>query len=169
MSASAAHRPPHPAVYTLLYFPFGALGGFISVALTFLGTRHGLSITESAFSNGASLMMNWLKWLWAPLVDATLTPKQWYIISTVGSAIGVVAMASIPLSPSTLPLLLGVIAVASLVNTMVGMAIEAMMAAVTPQSEVGRVSAWFQAGNLGGAGVGGGLGLLSLQSLREPS
>jgi MFS family permease len=168
MSASAAHRPPHPAVYTLLYFPFGALGGFVSVALTFLGTRHGLSITESAFLNGASLMMNWLKWLWAPLVDTTLTPKQWYIISTVGSAIGVVAMASIPLSPSTLPLLLGVIAVASMVNTMVGMAIEAMMAAVTPQSEVGRVSAWFQAGNLGGAGVGGGLGLLSLQSLPEP-
>jgi hypothetical protein len=73
-----AHRPPHPVVYTILYFPFGALGGFIGVALTFLGTRHGLSISESAFLNGASMMMNWLKWIWAPLVDTTLTPKRWY-------------------------------------------------------------------------------------------
>jgi len=168
MTATTAHRPPHPAVYTLLYFPFGALGGFISVALTFLGTRHGLTITESAFMNGASLMMNWLKWLWAPLVDTTLTPKRWYIISTAGSALGVAAMASVPLSPGTLPLLLAIIAVASLVNTIVGMAIEAMMAAVTPQDQLGRVSAWFQAGNLGGAGIGGGLGLVLLNALPAP-
>ena len=69
-SNAAGHRVPHPVVYTILYFPFGALGGFIGVALTFLGTRHGLSISESAFLNGASMMMNWLKWIWAPLVAA---------------------------------------------------------------------------------------------------
>lgn len=172
MSTSAAHdvpgRPPHPVVYTILYFPFGALGGFIGVALTFLGTRHGLSISESAFLNGASMMMNWLKWIWAPLVDTTLTPKRWYLISTVGSALGIAAMAAVPLSPDTLPLLIGIIIVASLINTMVGMSIETMMAQVTPPEQIGRVSAWFQAGNLGGTGIGGGIGLLLLETLPAP-
>ena len=167
-SAALAPRAPHPFVYTVLYFPFGALGGFVSVALTYLATRHGLSITEGAFLNATSLMMNWLKWLWAPLVDTTLSPAAWYLISTLLSGLGVAAMASIPLGHDTLPLLLAVIAGASLINTIVGMAVEAIMAEITPPEQRGRVSAWFQAGNLGGFGLGGGLGLLLLQRLPAP-
>jgi MFS-type transporter involved in bile tolerance (Atg22 family) len=48
---------------------------------------------------------------------------------------------------------------------MVGMSIEAIMATTIQPGQEGRVSAWFQAGNLGGAGVGGGLGLILLQVL----
>lgn len=155
-------------MWTVLYVPFGALSGFVAVALTFLATKNGLSITEGALLNGAQLLTQWLKWLWAPVVDITLTPKRWYTISTALSAIGVATMAAMPMSPSTLLLLLLVIAIASLVNSVVGMAIESMMAAITPRSEIGRVSGWFQAGNLGGAGIGGGLGLLLMEKLPAP-
>ncbi|MFZ5479377.1 MAG: MFS transporter [Myxococcota bacterium] len=161
-------RAPHPFVYTVLYLPFGALGGFVSVALTFLATRHGLSITEGSLLNGAQMLTAWLKWLWAPIVDVTWTPRRWYVFSTACSALGVFAMAVIPLGPDTLPLLLAVIALASLINSMVGMSIEAIMAEATPVSEQGKVGAWFQAGNLGGAGFGGGLGLTLLTNLAEP-
>ncbi len=163
-----AAKPPHPVVYTVLYFPFGALGGFIAVALTFLGTKHGLSISESAFLGAASLMMNWLKWLWAPLVDTTLTPRLWYLIAALGSALGVLGLAAIPLSIETLPILIGLAIGAGFINSIIGMSVEAMMAAITPVDQIGRVSAWFQAGNLGGAGIGGGLGLLLLETLPEP-
>ena len=152
----------------ILYVPFGAFGGFVSVALTFLATRNGLSITEGATLNGAQLLTQWLKWLWAPIVDITLTPKRWFVIATTCSALALVTMASIPLGPDTLPLLLGVIAVGSLINSIVGMAIEAIMAKTTKPADVGRVSAWFQAGNLGGAALGGGLGLVLLESLPSP-
>jgi MFS family permease len=157
--------PPHPVVWTILYIPFGALSGFVTVALTFLATQHGLSITEGALLNGAQMLTQWLKWLWAPLVDITLTPKRWYVVSTALSAVGVASMAAMPMSPSTLPALLAVIAVASLVNSVVGMSIESIMARVTPRSEIGRVSGWFQAGNLGGAGLGGGFGLFLMRHL----
>lgn len=167
-TALSPRPPPHPVVWTVLYVPFGALSGFVTVALTFLATRHGLSITEGSLLNGAQLLTSWLKWLWAPLVDITLSPKRWYLLSTAVSALGVFTMAVIPLGPDTLPLLLGVIAVVSLINSMVGMSIEAIMAATTSVSEQGRVSAWFQAGNLGGAGFGGGLGLVLLETLPEP-
>jgi MFS transporter, PAT family, beta-lactamase induction signal transducer AmpG len=161
-------RVPHPVVWTILYFPFGALGGFVTVALTFLATRHGLSITEGAMLGGAQMVSQWLKWTWAPVIDITLTPKRWYLIGTSCSALGVFGMAAMPLSPETLWWLLAIVAVASLLNSIVGMSIEAIMAAVTPVEEQGRTSAWFQAGNLGGAGFGGGLGLLMLQYLPQP-
>ncbi len=32
----AERTGPHPFVWTVLYLPFGALGGFVTVALTFL-------------------------------------------------------------------------------------------------------------------------------------
>lgn len=159
---------PHPAVYMVLYVPFGALGGFVTVALTFLATRHGMSITEGSFLGGAQMVSQWLKWIWAPAVDVSLSPKRWYVISTVLSAVGVFAMAVVPLGTETLPLLLVIVGVASLVNSVVGMAIESMLAQTTRPGQEGRVSAWFQAGNLGGSGLGGGLGLFLLQSLAEP-
>jgi MFS family permease len=148
----------------VLYLPFGALGGFIQVALTFLATKHGLSITEGALLNGAQMLTQWLKWVWAPAIDVTLSPRKWYVLSTAASAAGVFAMAVIPLGPSTLGLLLFVIAAASLINSVVGMACEALMSG-TPAEQVGRVSAWFQAGNLGGTALGGALGLFLVSHL----
>ena len=161
-------KQPHPSVWLILYIPFGALGGFITVALTFLATQHGLSITEGALIVGSQMMINWMKWLWAPIVDITLSPKKWYVISTVFSAVGILAMAAIPLGKETLGLLLLVIALANLINTVVGMAVEAMIASTTPADRIGKVSAWFQAGNLGGTGLGGALGLFLIQHLSHP-
>jgi len=158
-------RAPHPVVWTILYLPFGAMSGFVSVALTFQASQHGLSISEGALLNGAQLLSQWLKWMWAPLVDATLSPRRWYVISTGLSAVGVLAMSILPLGPHTLGALLAIIAVASLVNSVVGMSVEALMASSTTPEQIGRVSAWFQVGNLGGAGAGGGLGLWLFQKL----
>lgn len=159
---------PHPIIWLILYIPFGALGGFVSVALTFLATQNGLSITEGSLIIGSQLLISWLKWLWAPMVDITFSPKKWYVFSTVMSGLGVIAMASVTLGKDTLGLLLIIIAAANLVNSIVGMAVEAMIASITPADQVGRVSAWFQAGNLGGAGLGGALGLLLIQKLPSP-
>jgi PAT family beta-lactamase induction signal transducer AmpG len=80
----------------------------------------------------------------------------------------VLGMSIVPLGPTTLPLLLGIIAGASLINSAVGMAVEAILVDATPPDQVGRVSAWFQTGNLGGAGLGGGLGLFLIVKLPQP-
>ncbi len=161
-------RIPHPVVYTLLYVPFGALSGFVGVALTFMASASGLSVADTSLLNGANLLTSWLKWTWAPMVDVTFSPRKWYIFATACSALGVFAMSALPLSLDTLPLLLAIIAVASLINSIVGMSIEAIMAVTTTPAEQGRVSAWFQAGNLGGAAFGGALGLYLLEALPAP-
>ncbi len=158
----------HPAVWTVLYLPFGAMSGFVNVALTFLATLHGLSITEASFLPAAALISQWLKWIWAPAVDVTLSPKIWYLIGTTASALGVFALAAMPMTEATLPALLAVIASTSLLRSFVGMSLEAMLAATTPPEGQGRASAWFQVGNLGGAALGGGLGLTLLEVMAEP-
>jgi PAT family beta-lactamase induction signal transducer AmpG len=164
----SGHKIPHPVVWLILYIPFGALGGFVSVALTFLATKNGISISEGALIIGSQMLINWLKWLWAPVVDITLSPKRWYVISTAFSALGVLAMSAVPLGQNTLGWLLLIVAAANLINSVVGMAVEAMIAVLTPAHQIGKASAWFQAGNLGGAGLGGALGLLLIQVLPQP-
>jgi PAT family beta-lactamase induction signal transducer AmpG len=156
-------KVPHPSLWMVLYLPFGALGGYVTVALTFMATKSGLSIGEASLIIASQMLINWLKWLWAPAVDITLSPKRWYLISTAFSAVGVFAMSIVPLGINTLGLLLIIVASANLINSVVGMSVESMMTQLTPKDQVGRVSSWFQAGNLGGAGLGGALGLFLLQ------
>ena len=142
--------------------------GSSTVALTFLATQHGLSISEGALLNGAQMLTQWLKWLWAPVVDVTLTPRKWYVLSTALSAVGVLAMAAVPLGPGTLgaaprdhrrreP--------HQLRRRHGGRGDHRVVDAAR---QVGRVSAWFQAGNLGGAGLGGALGLFLVTHLPRP-
>jgi MFS transporter, PAT family, beta-lactamase induction signal transducer AmpG len=159
---------PHPAAWLVLIVPFGAAGGFVSVGLTFLATRHGLSITQGALLGAASLAAQWLRWLWAPLVDITLTPRRWYLLSTLLCSATVLAMAVVDMTPQTLPLLLVLIAASSIATTVLAMAVEAVMTVSTPPEQFGRVSAWQNAGNLGGSGIGGGLGLYLLEHLPAP-
>jgi PAT family beta-lactamase induction signal transducer AmpG len=162
---AASHRGrkiPHPVVWTVLYLPYGALYGFGSVALTNEAGRRGIPISEAALIIASGAMIHWLKWLWAPVVDTTLTPRIWYILSTILSAAGVFAMSAVPLDKQHFPLLILVIAAANFVSSIVAMAVEAIIAGSIPPQHAGRVSAWFQAGNLGGMGLGGGLGLYLL-------
>ena len=167
--APAAPRPPHPAIWMLLIIPFGASAGFVGVGLTYMATRNGvLSITQGALLTAASLAAQWLKWMWAPAVDVSLTAKRWYHLANAFMAATILAMSLLPMTPSTLPLLLAVIALSSIASSVIAMSVESALAASTPPSQQGRVSGWMQAGNLGGTGIGGGLGLYLLEHLPSP-
>jgi MFS family permease len=159
MDAGATARRPHPVVYTILNVPFGATGGFVSVALTFLATKSGLTVTQGATLIAAQMFPNVWKFFWAPIADTTLTRKRWYVIANVVCALGMLAMAILPLGVKTLNAMWGVIVLTSFAATFVGFAVEALVAHLTPPEDRGRAGGWLQAGNLGGAGIGGGIGL----------
>jgi PAT family beta-lactamase induction signal transducer AmpG len=167
-ASNKTHNLPHPIVWTILYLPFGALYGFGSVALTNIASKNGIPISEATLIIASGMLVNWLKWLWAPIVDITLTPRKWHLFATLLSGVGVFAMSAVPLDREHLPLLIFIIAAANIINSIVGMAVEAIMAGSIPASEAGRVSGWFQTGNLGGVGLGGGLGLYLLEHLSKP-
>lgn len=154
-----ALRPPHPFAYTVLIVPFGAVGGYVTVAIAFLATKFGLTVTDTAVLIAAGMAPHVWKFFWAPITDTTLTRKRWYWIAVVLCAIGITAISAIPLAKQNLHALQAVIFVSNLASTFLGMAVEGLMAHATPPAERGRVGGWFQAGNLGGTGLGGGAGL----------
>ncbi len=164
----AAPKKLHPVLWLLMIVPFGAVSGFTGVVLAYLATLRGLTVVEGASLVAVGMLPHTVKFLWAPIVDMTLSRRTWYLLSAAACIAGIVAMAAVPLGPSTLDLMRGVIFTVNLATTLLGMAVEGQMAHLTPPEERGRAGGWFQAGNLGGSGIGGGLGLFMAENLPAP-
>lgn len=147
----------------MLIAPFGVISGFSSVTLAFLATRNGLSVTDGAAIIAIGYWPQVLKIFWAPLADATLNRQRWYLLSSVLCAVSLFAMCMVKLTPASLRLVEALVLLSSLASTFLGFAVEGMIAHLTPAAERGKVSGWYQAGNLGGTGLGGGLGLFLLE------
>lgn len=158
----------HPVVWLLMIVPFGAVGGFTGVVLAYLATLRGLTVEEGASLVAVGMLPHTGKFLWAPFVDMTLSRRNWYVLSALLCIVGIVTMAAVPLGPSTLNVMRGVIFTVNLATTTLGMAVEGQMAHLTAPDERGRAGGWFQAGNLGGSGIGGGIGLWLATELPSP-
>jgi MFS transporter, PAT family, beta-lactamase induction signal transducer AmpG len=164
----APARPAHPAVFMVLCTPFGVVSGFLSVAIGYLLSQAGLSVDEIAALVAASFIPQTWKFLWAPIADTTLTAKRWYVMSCAVSALGIYAIAAMPATRESLPWLYAIALLSSFATTFLAMACESLLAYDTPHDQKGRASGWYQAGNLGGGGLGGGAGLWMAQALPAP-
>ncbi len=161
-------RHTHPAVFMILILPFGVMGGYLAVAVAYLLSKAGVSLTQTAALIAIGLVPHTWKFAWAPIADTTLSRKTWYLLASLVSAAGIWATGVFPATASSLPLLSIVVFVSNVAVTFLGMSVESLMAYGTPENEKGRAGGWFQAGNLGGAGLGGGAGLLMAQHLPAP-
>lgn len=159
MNESTSKKTVHPGIFMFLYLPFGVFSGYISVTMGFLLTKAGISLAGVATVVSLTLLPNILKFLWAPLIDTTLTVKKWYTIANIGTAAGILLTCIVPLKPEYLPLLMVIVFVTSLANTNIAMATEIFIAQDVPDELKGRAGGWLQTGNLGGFGVGGGAGI----------
>jgi MFS family permease len=152
-------KPTHPSVFMVLIIPFGVMAGYVSVTIAFMFTKAGIPLVQVAPLVAMSLFPNIFKFLWAPLVDTTLTVKTWYIISNIITGLGIFLTGILPIKVESLTLLTIIIGLASFANTFLAMATESLAAYDTPDNLKGRAGGWLQAGNLGGLGLGGGAGL----------
>jgi len=168
-SITSPVRPaPHPFIYLLLILPFGASSGFVTVTLAYQLTQGGVDAAQVATVVAADLLPQTWKFLWAPIADTTLSRKSWYVIGVALAAIGILVCGLVPASARLLPLLAALVFLMSTATTFLAMSVEALMAHHTPDHVKGRASGWFQAGNLGGSGLGGGAGLWMAQHLSAP-
>jgi MFS transporter, PAT family, beta-lactamase induction signal transducer AmpG len=163
-----ATSTPHPAVFMFLITPFGVMSGYLSVTVVYLLTQAGVSVEVSGALVALSYLPHSWKFLWAPITDTTLTRKKWYVIAAVASAIGIYATGAVPAESSSIPALTAIVLISNVAVTFLAMASEGLMAYCTPADAKGRAGGWFQAGNLGGFGLGGGAGLWLAQVLPPP-
>jgi MFS family permease len=161
-------RRTHPSVFLFLIVPFGAMGGYLSVAIGYQLTQAGVSVEEVAALIAASYIPQTWKFLWAPVADMTLSRKTWYLLAGVVSAVGIFVTGAVPANAASLPLLYAAVLISNVASTFLAMATESLMVYNTPPELQGRAGGWFQAGNLGGNGLGGGAGLWLAQTLPDP-
>ncbi|MEI8031625.1 MAG: MFS transporter [Comamonadaceae bacterium] len=163
MTSTIDKAPPkytHPVVFLLLIIPFGAASGFLGVTIVYqLGTA-GVDPVTIAVLTGLSFLPHTFKFLYAPLVDLTLTRKQWFVMASITSAVGIAMLGVIPATQAGLPWLRVLVVAGNFATALLSMSVESLMAYNTAPHEMGRTAGWFQAGNLGGGGLGGGLALV---------
>lgn len=131
--------------------------------MAYLLAHVGMSIDRIAELVALNIVPHTWKFFWAPVADTTLTRKSWYIIGAVVTAIGIFTIGILPVGKDAFAAFSVIILLSNFAVTFLAMSVESLMAYNSPQSEKGRSSGWFQAGNLGGAGLGGGLGLWMAQ------
>ncbi len=168
LSTKGDSKKIHPIVFTFLILPMGVMSGYVNVTLAYLYTSAGLSVEQVAALVAAGLSPHIFKFLWAPLVDSTLSAKKWYWIANTLSAVGMLSMGILPVTGANLALISGIVMLANVAVTFVAMSTESIMAYDVPEDLKGRAGGYFQAGNLGGTGIGGGVGLFLAQRLPDP-
>lgn len=161
----SSHKPVHPFLLTILILPMGVSTGFVSVTLGYLLSQAGISVDKIAALVATTLLPHIFKFIWSPLVDTTLSFKKWYWIASIITSIGIITLGILPLKESSLPLLTIIILLSQFAVTFLGMATAGLMAYDVPEALKGRAGGFYQAGNLGGIGLGGGLGLFLAQRL----
>jgi MFS family permease len=152
-------RPVRVWYWMLLNLPFGMTSGFVGVMLGYLANQAGMDDAAVASLPAANLFPQFWKFLWAPLADITLSRKKWYVLASIVSCGSLLVMAFVPFTEANLDVFKLLILANSFAITFLGMAVEGLLAHATTEENRGRAAGWFQAGNLGGYGIGGGLAL----------
>ena len=158
-AAGSECRAVAPPLYAFIAALGGSTQGFVTVTLGYVLAERGISIGVIATLISLRLFPETWRILFGPLLDISLTPRSWYLISAVGAATCTLLFGLLPVAAPDLWLFY-LLALAQ--GAFANLCIVAQVAsiAVTADPAVrGKIAGWSQAGNLGGVGVGGGLGL----------
>jgi predicted MFS family arabinose efflux permease len=149
----------------VLFLPFGAATGFVTVTIGYTARQQGLGDAAIAELAAINLLPHAFKFLWAPVPDTTFSRRGWYLVSNILSATILIILGFIPVRSDTTSLLKVLIFVNSVAVTFLGMAVEGLLANIVSDQQRGSASGWLQAGNLGGLGIGGGAALWLAQRI----
>jgi len=142
----SASRSTSPLAIFFMVLPYGISAGFAAVTLPFVLTKVGLPVAVSASIVAVGISSNIWLFLWGPVADLTLTPRRWYLIGDVAALTVVAALTA-------------VVFLSQVATSLVALPLGRIMAYTVADPEKGRAAGWYQAGNLGGTGVGGGAGV----------
>ena len=147
---------PAPAFFFLV-LPFGISSSFAAVTLPFVLKNAGLPVKTVAFITAFGVFASVCSFLWGPMIDLTLTLRRWYGVG-VAAAAGALPLLSLT-PPSNRALLVTLVFLSQVAITWISLPVGGLMAHTVAEERKGRAAGWYQAGNLGGGAVGGGLGV----------
>src|SRR3982751_4764520 len=148
-----------PFVFFFLVLPYGMSSGFVSITLPFILTRAGFSVATAASIVAIGVSANLWRFLWGPIADLTLSARRWYLVGLSTAAATLLLLALIPLNQNTVGVLMAVVFISQVAGTLIVLPVGGLMAHTVAEVSKGRAAGWYQAGNLGGNGIGGGVGV----------
>ena len=148
-----------PFVFFFLVLPYGISSGCVSITLPFVLTRVGFSVALAASIVAIGVSANLWRFLWGPVADLTLTARRWYLLGLGTSAATLLLLAFLSLHQNAVAILMAVVFVSQVAGTLIVLPVGGLMAHTVAEGAKGRAAGWYQAGNLGGNGIGGGVGV----------
>jgi MFS family permease len=148
-----------PLLILFLVLPAGISMGFATVTLPYLLTQNGFSVARTAAIVALGVSASLWRFLWGPVVDLTLSLKKWYWISSLTSSVSIILLSVTPFTEKGVVLLIVIVFISQIAANLIMIPVGGIMANRIEKDHKGRASGWFQAGNLGGVGLGGGVGL----------
>lgn len=148
-----------PVYIFFLIMPMGISQGFVTVTLPFLLTQKGFPVALTAGIVAIGLSANLWRFVWGPIVDLSLSLHKWYWLSLLACIASVLLLCFIPLTVKNATLLSIIVFISQVAGTTTLLPINGLMAKRIRENKKGAASGWYQAGNLAGTGIGGGVGL----------
>lgn len=142
-----------------MVMPYGISSGFVTIILPYVLKQNHFSVVQIAGIVSVGVSANIWRFFWGPLADITLSLKRWYWIG-VGCCLMMILMLSfIPFNIHNIALITIAVFLSQVAATFVVLPLGGIMAKRIADDKKGAAAGWYQAGNLGGMGLGGGIGL----------
>ena len=148
----------------IAFLPFGLFSGFYMVAMPFLLTARGLPLDRVAAITLLVLLPSFSSFLLTPVVDCGLPRRTWALLwaavaagCVAGGVLQLDRAASGHTAAFSAFLVTGMLAAQLYSSTMGGMTPN-----LIDDADTGAVSAWLNIANLGGIGIGGQIGIVSV-------
>jgi MFS transporter, PAT family, beta-lactamase induction signal transducer AmpG len=148
-----------PFYIFFLVLPAGISSGFVTVALLFFLTKNGFPVAETASIVALGIAANLWRFIWGPVADLSLTLRKWFWIGVIASVSAIMVLCFTPLTVKGAVWLTVIVFISQVAGTFIMLPVGGFMAHRISEDKKGSAGGWFQAGNLGGTGLGGGAGL----------
>lgn len=157
--AALSERWSWPPLFGLLEIQFGAAVGFLQTAVPYWLARDGMPLAEIGLLSGAAFSPHAWKLLWVPLIDLGPWRRVWYGVSTLLTALLLLACGLLPDPAHHLGLYTLLLTALQASATTAHAALNGLMATTTRLEDKGRTGGWQMAGNVGATSL---LGALSI-------
>lgn len=148
-----------PAYIFFLMLPSGISNGFVTIVMPFILTKNGFPLAFTAGIVAVGVSANLWRFLWGPVVDISLSLHKWFWIGIITCTASLLLLCFIPFSMKGAFLLSAIVFISQVAATLTLLPINGIMAKGIVENKKGKASGWYQAGNLAGTGMGGGVGL----------
>jgi hypothetical protein len=118
-------------------------------------TRAGIPVHRTAWIVAAASLSLSLEFVWAPMVDASLSRRAWFVGGAAVMCASLAALLMVPWTIDSLTLLAGLAYTSCFGMAVAGVAIKGLMACEMPAAQLSASSAFYTAGGIFAKTVGG--------------